>query len=133
MNKKEGNQKYITAFMIVLIVVIAARYLIHKIRPGTFSIITFQIINTKELILLTGCALLLVTEKLKYYKINLGVCAALFSFELIQYVSNPEIRDYHYAILVLPVIATILLMIYPIKKWREKRTESNKPIEADRE
>lgn len=107
--------------MIFFIVVIAMRYLIHKMLPGTFSIITFQIISANELILLIGCALLIITEELKYFRINLVICAALFLIELIQLIRNPKVLDYHYAILAGPVVAAILLMIYPIKKLREKR------------
>ncbi len=108
--------------MCIFIVVIAARYLIYGIRPGTFSIMTFQIISAKEFVLLIGCALLIVTERIKCFKFNLVICAALFFSELIQLIRNPDIHDYHYAILVMPLIATILLMIYPIKKLREKKT-----------
>lgn len=91
MNKKEDNQ-YIVAFVFIVIV-IAARYLIYKLRPGTYSVITFQLINTKELIVLGAFALLIITDKLKYYRANSAICLALIVAYLTSFFIHIKTKD----------------------------------------
>ena len=121
MNKKENNQPFILSFVVILIV-ITARYLIFKLRPGTFSIITFQIINTKELIVLGALALLIITDKLKYYWANSAICLALIVAYLTSFfihIKTKDLGDYIGAGLALLFLG--LLMQYSIRKLKNHK------------
>jgi multisubunit Na+/H+ antiporter MnhE subunit len=121
MNNKEGNQKFLIPFVILFIIAIMARNIIHKIRPGTFSVITYQVVSLREVIIVLACALLILTEKLKYFKINLGIYIGVLLGHLASSFLKPEkieIGDYIAAGIFALII--IYLMRNPITKMREQ-------------
>jgi len=119
MNKKEGNQQYLLAFISLYLAGIFVRYLIHKLRPGTFSIMTFQIITAKEIFIVCACALLIITEKLNYFKINLGTYIALLVALLTTFLFDIMVKDLgdHIGSAII-FFAIIVFMQYPIKKLK---------------
>jgi hypothetical protein len=118
MNKKEDTKPFVVAF-VVLLVAIIARYLIYKLRPGTFSIITFHVVNTKDIVALGGFALLIKTDKLRYYRVNLGISMVLLVAYLTSFLLNiktKDLGDYIGAGLVFFFLS--LLIQYSIRKIR---------------
>jgi hypothetical protein len=121
MNNKESNQKFLIPFVILYITAIIARNIIHKIRPGTFSVITYQVVSLQAVIIILACALLILTEKLKYFKINLGIYIVALLAQLASTflkAEKPDVSDY----IASGIFAIIImyLMKYPITKLREQ-------------
>jgi hypothetical protein len=121
MNNKEGNQKFLIPFAILYIIAIIARNILRKIRPGTFSVITYQVVSLQEVIIILACALLILTEKLKYFKINLGIyIVALLGHLAISFLKPEKIEISDYIAAGIFSLIIIYLMRYPITKMREQ-------------
>ncbi len=119
--KKEGNQRIFFGFFILFFIAIIARYIIYKLRPGTFSVILFKPITTSEIVTLVVALLIAITERIKYFKINLGMYLIALAAYLIKLIINFGKHDPAYIMNASMLLVVVFLMLYPIKKLKEQK------------